>query len=273
MDSTKRSLFEFQNYQDFMQSQLGGKSSRSGSKTLLSEQLGIKTSYLSRILSGDADLTPEQALTTCQFFSLSGIEQEYFLLLVNHQRAGTFELKTFYKNALNKVLKESQKIEKRIHEPQALSKEDSLKYYSRWIFLAVHVAVSVPGLKNLRSIADKFNLKLEEAQEVLDFLVQTQIISYDLQKRQYSVGPTYTHIGNQSDLIYHHHYNWRVKALEKVALKDEKALHYSALFSLSKDDALKIKDKFLELIKNNVEILKPSKEEVLYCQVIDFFEI
>lgn len=273
MSTSKRSLFELQNYQEFMIEQLGGKSSRTGLKTLLAEKLSIKTSYLSRILGGDADLTQEQALSTSQFFSLNGIEQEYFILLVNHQRAGTFELKNFYQNALDKVLKESQKIEKRIHEPQALNKEDSLKYYSRWVYLAVHVAVSIPGLKDLRSIANKFDLKLEEAQEVLDFLVQTQIISYDLKTRKYSVGPTYTHIGNKSELIYHHHYNWRVKALEKIADKDESALHYSAVYSLSKEDALKIKDKFLDLIKRNVEILKLSKEEVLYCQVIDFFEI
>ncbi len=201
MNQVKHSLFEFQNYQEFMQDQLGGRSSRSGSKTLLAEKLQIKTSYLSRILKGDADLTLEQALEVSQFLSLNGIEQEYFLLLVNYSRAGTFELKTFYQNALDKVSKESKKIERRIYEPQALNKEDSLKYYSRWIYLAVHIAVSVPGLKDLRAIANKFKLSIEEAQEVLDFLVQTQIISYDLRKRQYSVGPTYTHVGRQSDLI------------------------------------------------------------------------
>lgn len=273
MSEIKRSLFEFSNYQEFLVSQLGSKSSRSGQKTLLAEKLNIKASYLSRVLNGDSDLTQEQALTTAQFFSLNGIEQEYFILLVNLQRAGTIELKNFYKHSLNKILNESQKIEKRIHEPQTLSKEDSLKYYSRWIYLAVHVAVSISNLKTLRAIADKFKLKLEETQDILDFLVQTNIISYDTKTRSYAVGSTYTHIGNKSDLIYHHHYNWRIKSLEKIAQKDEQALHYSALFSLSKDDALKLKNNFLELIKNHIEIIKPSKEEVLYCQVIDFFEI
>ncbi len=273
MSDLKSGLFDFENYQAFLILQLGSKSSRSGLKTKLAEVLNMKTSYLSRILNGDSDLTLEQAHQTSQFFSLNSLEQEYFLALVSLKRAGSFELKQFYQQSLDRIKKESQKIEKRIHKPEALSEKDSLRYYSRWIYLAVHVAVSIPAFKSLRSIANKFSLNIEETQEILDFLVNTNIISYDTKTRLYNVGPTYTHVGQHSDLVYHHHYNWRIKALEKIAQKDSSALHYSALFSLSKEDALKLKNNFLELVKNHVEILKPSKEEVLYCQVIDFFEI
>lgn len=273
MSDLKSGLFDFNSYQEFLIHQLGGKSSRRGLKTKLAEILNIKTSYLSRILNGESDLTLEQAHQTSQFFSLNTLEQEFFLALVSQKRAGSFELKQFYQMTLDRIKKESQKIEKRIHKPEALSEKDSLKYYSRWVYLAVHVAVSIPGLKSLRSIANKFSLNIDEAQEILDFLVQTNIISYDTKTRNYNVGPTYTHIGEHSDLVYSHHYNWRIKALENISKKDPKALHYSALFSLSKEDALKLKNNFLELIKNHVEILKPSKEEVLYCQVIDFFEL
>jgi len=271
--SQVKSLFECVDYRDFLSVQFGGKGSRTGLKTKLALELDMKTSYLSRILGGFSDFTPEQAFKTCEFFSLNKIEQEYFIQLVLLARAGTYDLKEFYKSQLEKIKKEAQKVEKRIKAPQALSEKDQLKYYSRWIYLAVHVAVSIPNLKTLSDISLKFGLSKSEAQEVLDFLTQSNIITYDDKQRKYSVGSTYTHIGKDSDLLFQHHYNWRMKSLQKISEKDPDALHYSALFSLSKKDALKLKENFLEIIKEHVEVIKPSKEEALYCQVIDFFEV
>lgn len=273
MDKPAKALFECEDYRDFLYIQFGGRGARSGLKTKLAVELEIKTSYLSRILGGHSELTPEQAYKTCEFFALNKIEQEYFISLVQLARAGTFDLKNFYKSQLEKIKKESQKVEKRINVPRVLSEKDQLKYYSRWIYLAVHVAVSIPEFKSLKEIALKFGLSTVEAQEVLDFLTQSNIIFYDDLTRKYSVGSTYTHLGQDSDLLFQHHYNWRLKSLQKISEKDKNALHYSGVFSLSKEDALKLKNNFLELLKGHIEIMKPSKEEVLYCQIIDFFEV
>ncbi len=99
------------------------------------------------------------------------------------------------------------------------------------------------------------------------------MINFNPETESYSVGNTYTHIGSKSSLIQQHHYNWRMKSLESIANKPNEGLHYSGLFSLSREDAKILKQNFMQLIDNHIEILKPSREEVMFCQVIDFFEV
>ncbi|MNY59358.1 hypothetical protein D3C86_1957950 [compost metagenome] len=61
-----------------------------------------------------------------------------------------------------------------------------------------------------------------------------------------------------------------MQGLEQEKLNE---LHYSGVVSLSSSDILKIKDQLLETIKKNIDVIKDSKEEELYCITIDFFDL
>jgi hypothetical protein len=43
--------------------------------------------------NGDRDLTVEQALSLCEFFGFIELEADYFVSLVERERAGTHQLK------------------------------------------------------------------------------------------------------------------------------------------------------------------------------------
>jgi hypothetical protein len=56
-------------------------------------------------------------------------------------------------------------------------------------------------------------------------------------------------------------------------MKERDDIHYSVVYSLSKEDAENLKQKITNLIRANLDIVKASPEEVLYCNTIDFFEV
>ena len=266
-------IFTFISYSEYLKVRLGDRSERRGLKSKLATVLDVKNSFISRILSEQSNLTLEQAYDTTGFLELSPFETEYFIKLVLYSRAGNFKLKEFHKEGLIKFQKESEKIGKRIKEKNRISEEDAGTYYSRWIYLAIHIAVSIPELKTFNALLNRFDLEEEELKEILAFLSESKIINFEKSKNRYNPGNNYTHIDASSKFIFNHHYNWRIKSLETIAKRPKKDLHYSGVFSLSKEDVQILKNDFLKLINARIERIKPSKEEVLYCQIIDFFEI
>lgn len=50
-------------------------------------------------------------------------------------------------------------------------------------------------------------------------------------------------------------------------------LHYSGIYTLSRADAIKIKNLYLDSVKKNLEIVKDSPEEQMYVINIDFFNL
>lgn len=73
--------------------------------------------------------------------------------------------------------------------------------------------------------------------------------------------------------IIKHHNNWRQQSIEALDRERLTDLHYSGVVSLSTEDALKIKNILLDNLKENIEIIKDSKEEELFCYCIDFFSL
>lgn len=61
-----------------------------------------------------------------------------------------------------------------------------------------------------------------------------------------------------------------MEALERETNND---LHYSAVVSLSREDAIQIKNRILDEIRDTQAIIKASKEEELYVYDIDFFSL
>ena len=59
-------------------------------------------------------------------------------------------------------------------------------------------------------------------------------------------------------------------SLEREEISD---LHYSSVVSLSEQDAFRLKDRTLEFIKKSLELIRPSKAEVLYSLSVDFFSM
>jgi uncharacterized protein (TIGR02147 family) len=267
----KNYIFDYRDYRRFLVDALGGKNKRTGQRGALSRHLGCQTAYLSQVLSGVANLNLEQAYKVNQFLSHDAQAADYFILLVQKERAGTHELKEYFQGKLNEILARRSEIKSRVTKNRNISEPDQAYYYSQWYIGAIHVALSVPQLQTVSELSRYFHLDEGIVREVLDFFISTGLATFE--KQRYSIGPSHIHLAKDSKFIKHLHTNWRLLAVQSLERRRDEDLHYSVAYSVSRQDAAKIRQQILNLIEQNMEIVKPSKEETLFCNTIDFFEL
>src|SRR6185312_3999014 len=109
------SLFAFndiKSYLRFYLAQLPRKGRGEISK--IAKELRISTTLVSQVLSGNKSFTLEQAKTLCEYLGLGGIDAEFFMLLVLHDRAGSMDLKRFWKQRLEQIRAQSVKLANRV---------------------------------------------------------------------------------------------------------------------------------------------------------------
>jgi hypothetical protein len=89
-------IFEFTDYKKFVLHTIESNPELGrGSVKKIAESLRVHPSLISQILKGLKDFNPEQANDVATFLGLDEEATEYFLCLVEIERAGTAKLKTF----------------------------------------------------------------------------------------------------------------------------------------------------------------------------------
>jgi hypothetical protein len=74
-------------------------------------------------------------------------------------------------------------------------------------------------------------------------------------------------------MISKHHTNWRMQAIQSLEREAESELHYSSVITVSEGDAVKIREALVKAIEQVRLIVKPSKDEALYCYNLDLFKV
>lgn len=267
-----KSLFEYSNYKPYLRAVLGGSGQRSGKRSQFARAVGCHTAYISKVLNGNFDLSQEQAFAANTHLGHNGEEGDFFLLLVQKSRAGTSELKKYYRGKLEEIIEKRQYIKRRIEVNQEITSEVQNRYYSAWYYSAIHMVVSIPSFQTLQSISSYLRLPEELVREVLEFLMQNGLIFYE--NKRYQVGPVQIHLGKDSTNLQKHLTNWKTRSLQNIdGVHSKNDIQYAVTYSLSKKDALVLKERILKLIDENLKTIAPSPEEVLYCNIIDFFEL
>lgn len=269
---TKEKLvFEFRSYKGFLTLITGGKQTRRGMKAKLAQAAGCQPTYISQVLHGQAHLSLEQAERLARHLKFTPEETQYFMLLVHRDRAGTEDLKKFYLNQMQQILERRLNVVNRLGEKNSLSEEQRGIFYSSWHYLAVLIGLTIPKLRTREALASYFQISLKRIDTILEFLYQTGLAKKEGNKIQ--VNTTEIRLGKDSPHIFRHHTHWRQQAIESFEREGISDLHYSAVVSLSKEDVLRLKDRMLENIKSDVEMIKISQEEEIYVYSVDFFSL
>jgi hypothetical protein len=113
----RKAIFEFKSYKPYLKYETEYGSARRGQKSLLAKALHCQSAYLSQVLNGRAELSFEQAYRVCEFFKLGQDEQDYFLLLVQKDRAGIQDLKNYYQKKIDQLLEKRMDVKKRLGHP------------------------------------------------------------------------------------------------------------------------------------------------------------
>jgi uncharacterized protein (TIGR02147 family) len=103
------SLFEANHYRDFINAKITTYFKVRGYRTRLAKAAGFSPSFLSQVMHETVELTPEHAIRLAQFWEMNETETEYFMLLVDHGRAGSITLRTHIKSRMEKMKSELSK--------------------------------------------------------------------------------------------------------------------------------------------------------------------
>ncbi len=264
-------IFEFNDYKSFLTSIFGGARTRTGLRSQFSKSTGCSPSLVSQILGGDRELSLEQAHAATQFLQLNKDESHFFLLLVQKSRAGSFNLKNYFEHQLEEERTKRLSLKNRLDAKDCFSENFQSKYYSSWIYAAVHVSVSASQLSSVDSISKYLNAPASQVSKVIEFLVDAGLVK--TRNGQLSLGKKHIHLGNDSENIIKHHSNWRTQALQSLDLEGRHDLHYSSAVTISKVDQEIIKNHLMSCIESTNKIISTSPEEEVYSFNLDFFSL
>lgn len=243
-----------------------------GYKAQLARAANCQPAYLSQVLRGKAKLTSEQAVGLCGFWDFNENETDFFITLVELGRAGSQILtKTLHKRLL-KLIETQQEENKKLQPPPPHHPEKALDYYMDWVVSAVHMALTIPDLNEVSLIADKISADKVRVHKALNVLKELGIVEQKGEK--WSLTFKNLHASQKTLFANLHHKNWRYKSSEKLnADEHHNNLHYTSVVSISVEDFLAVRQLLVERINQSQKIVKDSKEEILACITLDWFEI
>lgn len=266
-----KDLFQHKDYKQYINEKLDNGLVTRGARSLFAKAINCQTAYVSSVLRGQLHFTPEQGEAINNFFHHSDMESDYFLLLLQWQRAGTAHLKQRLKKNMEKILEARFTIHKRLELTAVLSEEHQTIYYSEWYYAAIHALTSIPEFQTIDAIAQRLNLEKSMTAKVLSFLTETGLVKHT--KNLYSIGTTRIHLGSDSPIVSRHHTNWRLLTAQLLHKRQSTDLHYSSVITISHEDVEKLKELILQFITSSKQIIRTSKEEDLYSLNLDFFQL
>jgi uncharacterized protein (TIGR02147 family) len=266
------SVFGFSSYREYLLA-VESEAPRNGFgfRSRVAKVSQCQNAYVSRVFSGKADFSLDQAFAVATMIGLSGPALEYFELLVHLERAGTQALRTHLSQKMRQLRERETSVGSRVPSTMPLDPVAEARYFSDWIYAAVHAAVSVPGIQTAHQLAKEFEISEARVTEVLDFLKKVGLVSND--KGLWKVGKNRIHLKNDSPWILPHHRNWRLKALELMQRKNLNSIHYTGIATVSESTFYQIKELLLQSIEETNKKIAESKDAMVVSFNLDFDQI
>lgn len=263
------SIYLVADYKEFLQNQIASHKTEKGYRSRMAEAAGCKLSYLSQVLNGAVHLMPEHACGLAGFWGLSSIETQYFVDLVNYDRAGTKSLRNMLHERLKATRDAQQKLSTHIKSSSISDEASQKEYYSVWYTIAIHVLISIEKYQTVDAIAARLGLPLATVTTSLKTLEKLGRAA--LAGSKWKVKGPPIHLPRESPYFASHFLQWRLRA--SLCPPQSDALHYTGIHSLSRADFAKIKDLLARTITSVHDLVKPSKEEDAVVFTCDLFTV
>lgn len=264
-------IYDFKDYKEYFNAWVRAlpKNGR-GEYRRVAARLSVSTTMISQVFNGDKHLSLELASELTDYLHLNERETDYFFLLVESARAGSYNLQQKLKKRIEEARAEARKLEVRLHKDADLSEATKSIFYSTWLYSGVRMLSDLPEMNDAQAIADRLHLPRPQVQKVLEFLIREGLV---IQKdNKLAMGPRRTHLGASSPLVIKHHQNWRISGFQKMILSDTDNLFYTGPMTLSHEVAERVRAELPALIEKITSWVVPSPSETVRCLNIDWFE-
>ncbi len=258
-------MYDYTDYKTFLKMRL-----ERGTQRLLAEHIGCQSAFLSQVLRGKPHLSLEQGILASEYFHMNSSEQEYFILALQHGRAGSTKLGDYFAAKMAALREVQQRVDSQLGAFDELGGLSKATYYSSWKFAVVLILLTLPTTNQNQLLKTRTGLSDREIEKIIEFLKNSGLA----EKRSGRWQPTKMRIHLRPDdmLIGTHHKNFRNLCLNRLEDLKPDSLHYSSIMALSKTDAAKVKSLLLATLAKAEGILKPSPEETARIFCIDYFE-
>lgn len=263
----EKHLYDFSDYKTYLNYRCNAER---GTKAALAQALQCQSAYISQVLNNNSHLSIEQADFANTFFMHSEKESQYFLLLVQEQRAGTVQLRRFLKKQIDDFLSVQLSYLSRHEIKDSLSPEAQAVYYSSWEYNAIHMAVTIPRLQTKDALMKAFMMPDKRFNKCMEFLLEQHLVKRS--GNHYVPGTVENYLDKSSPFVRQLHLNTRAQALLSLDRERVEDAHYSAVLTMSLKDMVKVKKIINEALAEIVEVVKDSKEEQICGLSIDFFD-
>lgn len=265
-------LTKAKSYKQFVNQMLENPLYGRGAKTRLANHLGVQGSFISLVLSGPQDFSTDHSIKIAEFLKLSAPETEYFMTLVQRDRAGTPKLKQYYQALIDRMLKEEAQIKSHVQAKQLEANEQDLSlYYGAWFHVAVHMAIHNTKLRTVSALVAYTKLSESQVRESIDLLVRLGFAQFDKDK-VVPIDRTF-HLSKRSLALRSHHTNWRGQAVQSLDDNQPDALHYSLVLNVDAETAIKMRELLLDSIKRTHILIEKAKIENVYSICLDLFKV
>ena len=265
-------IFKFQNYKEYVEAWLESRPKKGhGELKKMAQHLRVSTTMMSQVFRGEKELNLEMAVEIAEYLSLSEEETEYFLLLVELNRAGSFKLKNKLKSQVEKKQESAKKVGNRLGKASILNDEARSLFYSNWIYSAIRILSDLDQMKTPSDIAAHLQISPAMVERAVDFLLKNNLCK--TQDGLLKMGPAKTFLDPNSPYVHLHHQNWRLLAIQKMKTSQATGFHLTSPMSLSVDDAEKIKAELVQFTSSILKSIDTSPAENARCLNIDWFQI
>lgn len=264
-------VFEFEDYRAFIHHQIEQNRTQRGYRSRLAEAAGCRLSYLSQVLGERVQLTPDQAAGLCALWELEPERTDYFLALVNLERAGAPALKAAIRRQLKQLKDKHQENVRRASDAVVLPLEQLAQYHSGWHRMALHALVSIEAFQTVPAIAQRFRLSPEEVQHYLWDLERMGLVRRVGERWLATDVSTMTPAA--SPLSNMTHTNWRLRAIDRLGRREPSDLHYSSAIALSRQDLLWVRRQTMAYVNQLTQSLEQSVPEECVALLVDLFVV
>ena len=268
-------VYDAKNYVEFVVDtlSLGNKAIPRGRIKDLANLLRCHASFISQIIRGKAHMSHEQAHRFCSYAQLSDEETEFFINLLNRDRAGTNELKALFNGILKRKLVERRSLQKRARLTPTLSRDQEIVYFQSFTYPLIHAALHLPDLKEPKQLSITLGIPEPEVSEALKLLNELGLATQRDEKWHPTVKNL--HVGKESPLNRTYHANWRLKTamLLQEGRRTHEHTHFTSLFCISKKDVERIRELILTHLEKVRQEMVASDSERLFVLCLDYFPI
>jgi uncharacterized protein (TIGR02147 family) len=265
----RASVFDHKHYRDYLKIRLNTSGESRGLRARLAELTHTTPAFISRVLSGKIDLSPEHIPHVNKLLEHSKEEAHFFTLLTLEARAGNRELESYYREQLNEFREKRNHFLERVKITDKVSVADHAKYNSQWYYTALHILAGIPAFQTREAMSKRLQLPLSVVSKALEELMSMGLI--EAKGSKFIIGKKRIHLDKNSPWITQLHTLFRQRVIQQLAAPDEADFHFSLAMGVSKSFMEEYKKRMIDLISEFEVKMIEAKEEELYALNIDLF--